>query len=62
MKFSMQKLYPPVPRRHWLRVFADRPGCDIRPLHMQRFVTKKTTQQNLSARQPPALRETKREG
>lgn len=48
MKFSTQKLYPHLLRRHLLPVFGDRPLCDIRRVDIQRFVTEKMTRQNLS--------------
>jgi len=48
MKFSTQKLYPHLLRKHLLPVFGDRPLCDIRRVDIQRFVTEKMTQQNLS--------------
>jgi integrase len=48
MKFSTQKLYPHLLRRHLLPVFGDQPLCDIRRVDIQRFVTEKMTRQNLS--------------
>jgi len=48
MKYSTQKLYPHLLRRHLLPVFGDRPLCDIRRVDIQRFVTEKMTRQNLS--------------
>ena len=48
MKFSTQKLYPHLLRRHLLPVFGERPLCDIRRVDIQRFVTEKMTRQNLS--------------
>ena len=45
MKFSTQKLYPHLLRRHLLPVFGDRPLCDIRRVDIQRFVTEKITRQ-----------------
>jgi integrase len=48
MKFSTQRLYPHLLRRHILPVFGDRPLCDIRRVEIQRFVTDKMTRQNLS--------------
>jgi len=48
MKYSTQKLYPHLLRRHMLPVFGDRPLCDIRRVDIQRFVTEKMTRQNLS--------------
>jgi len=48
MKFSTQKLYPHLLRRHLLPVFGDRPLCDIRRVDIQRFVTEKMTRQNFS--------------
>lgn len=48
MKFSTQKLYPHLLRRHLLPVFGERPLCEIRRVDIQRFVTEKMTRQNLS--------------
>jgi integrase len=48
MKFSTQKLYPHLLRRHLLPIFGDRPLCEIRRVDIQRFVTEKMTRQNLS--------------
>ena len=48
MKYSTQKLYPHLLRRHLLPAFGDRPLCDIRRVDIQRFVTEKMTRQNLS--------------
>jgi integrase len=48
MKFSTQKLYPHLLRRHLLPAFGDQPLCDIRRVDIQRFVTEKMTRQNLS--------------
>jgi integrase len=48
MKFSTQKLYPHLLRKHLLPAFGDRPLCDIRRVDIQRFVTEKMTRENLS--------------
>ena len=56
MKFSTQKLYPHLLRRHLLPVFGDRPLCDIRRVDIQRFVTEKITRQNLSCQTAVHLR------
>src|ERR1051325_8905709 len=48
MKFSTQKLYPHLLRRHLLPVFGDQPLGDIRRVDIQRLVTEKMTRQGLS--------------
>ncbi len=48
MKFSTQKLYPHLLRKHLLPVFGEQPLCDIRRVDIQRFITEKMTRQNLS--------------
>jgi integrase len=48
LKFSTQRNYQHLTRRHLLPVFGDRPLSDIERVHVQGFVTNKVVRQKLS--------------
>lgn len=48
LKFSTQRNYPHLIRRHLLSVFGERPLCDMQRFEVQRFVTDKTAREGFS--------------
>jgi integrase len=48
LKFSTQKNYPHLIRRHLLSVFGEQPLCEIRRMDVQRFITDKIAREGFA--------------